>query len=40
MRVKRINPFQQIRDSWRGIFFPEWHRRKAEKADGRGIFFS
>src|SRR5260370_1173987 len=40
MRVKRLNPLQQVRDSRRGIFFPERHRRKGKEADRCGIFFS
>jgi hypothetical protein len=40
MRVKRINPLRQVRDSGRAIFFPERHRRKGKKADRRGTLFS
>ena len=40
MRVKRINPFQQVRGFRRRIRFPERHRRKAKESDRRGILFS
>jgi hypothetical protein len=35
-----FDPPQQVRDSGRGIFFPERHRRKGKEADRRRIFFS
>jgi len=40
IRMQRINPCQQVRDSRRRICFSKRHRRKAKETNRRGILFS